>query len=33
MAQTGYADVKLKPGDSLGWRYESQSASPAPPPV
>ena len=31
-AQTGYSAVSLAPGDALGWRYESETASPAPPP-
>lgn len=31
-AQTGYATITIKPGGALGWRYESQTASPAPVP-
>jgi hypothetical protein len=31
-AQTGYATTVIKPGGALGWRYESETASPAPVP-
>lgn len=29
-AQTGYATTTVDPGGALGWRYEPQTASPAP---
>lgn len=32
-AQSGYATTKVKPGSALGWRYESETASPAPLPA
>ena len=31
-AQAGYATTVIKPGGALGWRYESETASPAPVP-
>lgn len=31
-AQTGYTATSIKPGGALGWRYESQTATPAPEP-
>lgn len=31
-AQNGYATTVVKPGGALGWRYESETASPAPVP-
>ncbi len=31
-AQAGYATTMVKPGGALGWRYESETASPAPVP-
>lgn len=31
-AQSGYATTMIKPGGALGWRYESESATPAPRP-
>lgn len=31
-AQSGYATTMIKPGGALGWRYESETASPAPTP-
>ncbi len=31
-APSGYATTVIKPGGALGWRYESETASPAPVP-